>query len=107
MKKNNQRTPSLSALSAELLIIAVLILTLIIPFPTPKQYFVLYSIDILLVLFFRPRIRTFIDLALISLFAMVFLVMQHQIYSTQKLGVFIFLLSINIIVTELRRPKSA
>lgn len=103
MKKKNTYTNLRRTRYAEVLIVAVLVLTLLIPYPTPKQYFVLYSTNLLLVLLFRPRIKTFIDLSLLSLVAMVFFVIERQIYSAQKLGVFIFLLSINIIVTELRK----
>ena len=103
MKKKNTYTNLRRTRYAEVLIVAVLVLTLLIPYPTPKQYFILYSTNLLLVLLFRPRIKTFIDLSLLSLCAMVFFVIERQIYSAQKHGVFIFLLSINIIVTELRK----
>lgn len=91
----------------ELLIICTLLVTILIPFPTPKQYFVLYVINLVLLITLRPRTKPFIDTALLSLVALVWYVSHGQLYAAQKIGAVLFLLCTNCVITELRTLWSA
>lgn len=87
---------------AEILIIGLLLIIFIIPFPTPKQYFGIFIINICCVLLLHPRSKTFVDFSLFSLLMLMLFISREQLYIAQKVGSFLFFLMINVIITELR-----
>lgn len=92
---------------SEMLIIGILLSIFTISYPTPFQYFMIFCVNLLVLIFWHPRAKTFIDFSLFSLAMLVFFILWDEVYIAQKVGSFVFYLMFDIIFCEMRNQRFA
>lgn len=90
------------AYRVEMLSICVLLNIFLISFPTPFQYFIIFIVNFFVQISLQPRVKIFIDFAVFSLITVVLAVVLDEVYIAQKIGVFIFYLLFNIVLSEIK-----
>lgn len=102
MKGVNKIMKITKAYRVEMLSICVLLNLFLITFPTPFQYFVIFIVNFFVQISLQSRVKIFIDFAVFSLVIVVLAVVLDEVYIAQKIGVFIFYLLFNIILSEVK-----